>query len=72
MKAEATVELIKTELTWEGAELHKSPFLRAEIANRVNQLRDPNIFKDEDGKLYLLYAGGGEQVIRITSLEIMN
>ena len=31
--------------------------MREEMGVRVNQLRDPNIFEDIDGQLYLLYTG---------------
>ena len=34
----------------------------------VNQLRDPDIFEDSDGSLYLLYAGGGEDALGIAEL----
>ena len=31
----------------------------------INQLRDPYLFQDDDGKRYLLYAIGGERGIAI-------
>lgn len=37
-------------------------------ATQVNQLRDPTIF-EEDGELYLLYTGAGEQAIGIAKLS---
>jgi beta-xylosidase len=36
----------------------------------VHQLRDPSIFRDNDGKIYLLYSGLGENGIGIAELEI--
>ena len=38
----------------------------------VNQLRGPDIFQDEDGQLYLLYTGAGEQGIGIATLTVDN
>jgi beta-xylosidase len=35
----------------------------------ANELRDPHLFKDQDGSKYLLYVGAGEQAIGIASLE---
>jgi len=71
-KAETPRELLRPELEWEGGNLKEKPSLRAEIAEPANQLRDPDIFKDEDGNVYLLYSGGGEQAIGIAKLLIEN
>ena len=62
-------ELLRPELEWEGANLEKVPSMRGEMGVRVNQLRDPDIFKDADGQLYLLYTGAGEQAIGIAALS---
>lgn len=35
----------------------------------THQLRDPDVFQDEDGELHLLFTGAGEQVIEIAKLE---
>lgn len=43
--------------------------MRGETAEAVNQLRDPDIFEDVDGQLYLLYTRGGEQAIGIAQLK---
>lgn len=67
-KVEPSQELLKPELEWEGGNLAIEPSMRGEIADPVNQLRDPDIFKDEDGSLYLLYTGGGEQAIGLAKL----
>jgi hypothetical protein len=63
------VEVLRPELTWEGANLPSQVSLRGELTRRVNQLRDPFIFLDED-QAYLLYSGAGEDGIGITSIEI--
>ncbi len=62
-------ELLRPELEWEGANLEKVPSMRGEMGVRVNQLRDPDIFKDADEQLYLLYTGAGEQAIGIATLN---
>lgn len=46
------------------------PFLKGEIRSKVNQLRDPYIFVDDDQRSYLLYAVGGEQAIGVASIRI--
>lgn len=64
-----TYDLLKPELGWEGSHKLPTPSTRGEIGSVVNQLRDPDVFEDSDGKLYLLYAGGGESGIGIASLS---
>ena len=68
-KATPPKELLRPELEWEGANLEQIPSMRGEMGIRVNQLRDLAIFKDANGKLYLLYTGAGEQVIEIATLN---
>jgi hypothetical protein len=67
-KAEAPRPLLKASRTWEGGDLAVAPSIRGEIGVPVNQLRDPDIFEDEDGSLFLLYSGAGEQNIGIAEL----
>jgi len=53
---------------WEGGQF---PPERSELGaapEDVNQLRDPDIFEDTDGSLYLVYAGGGEDALGIAEL----
>ncbi len=57
-------------LTGEGAKEPLIPSSRGEMGIKVNQLRDPAIF-EENGQLYLLYTGGGEQAIGIAKLSNM-
>ena len=64
-------ELLQPELGWEGGNTKIVPSIRGEMGAKVNQLRDPDIFQD-DGKLYLLYTGGGEQNIGIARLNRKN
>lgn len=65
--AEESVSIMRPELDWEGADVTAAPSIRGEIGMKVNQLRDPYIFQEEE-KLYLLYVGGGEQAIGIVEL----
>ena len=65
-------ELIRPELEWEGAQIPSSPSQRGVVSKVVNQLRDPHFFKDDSGKMYLLYTGSGEQAIGIVELKTNN
>ena len=68
-RATEGVELLRPELSWEGVDMEPLPSLRGELVMVANELRDPYLFKDQDGSKYLLYVGGGEQAIGIASLE---
>lgn len=67
-KVETPRELMRPELEWEGVNEPQQPSIRGEMGVKVHQLRDPDVFEDEDGRLYLVYAGGGEQGIGIAAL----
>ena len=66
-QAEPAQILLKPELDWEGANEKIVPSMRGEMGVKVNQLRDPAIF-EENGQLYLLYTGAGEQAIGIVKV----
>jgi hypothetical protein len=36
----------------------------------ANQLRDPNVFEDADGRMYLFYTGCGEDGIGVAAIEL--
>ena len=38
-------------------------------ATNVNQLRDPDIFEDTDGAIYMYYSGAGEEGIGVAAIE---
>lgn len=59
--------LLEPEETWEGADLPLAPS-RSSAATGVRELRDPYLLRDDDGKLYLYYAGRGEEAIGVASL----
>jgi len=64
----APVEVLRPETPWEGADLEVAPSRRGHIDERVNQLRDPAIFLEND-EVYLLYSVAGESGIAIARLE---
>ena len=53
---------------WEGGQFDPEPSELGGVDGNVNQLRDPYVFEDADGLLYLVYAGRGESGLGITSL----
>lgn len=61
-------EVLRPERPWEGADAPVEPSIRSVAYGLVNQLRDPAIY-EEDGRVYLLYAFGGESGIGIAELE---
>mmetsp|Transcript_105369 Transcript_105369/g.328446 ORF Transcript_105369/g.328446 Transcript_105369/m.328446 type:complete len:366 (+) Transcript_105369:82-1179(+) len=63
------VEVLRPAAEWEGAGLPPEPSVRGEITRMANQLRDPCIFTDPaDGRVYLLYCGGGEHNINLAEV----
>ncbi|MDH4240224.1 MAG: hypothetical protein OEW48_11740 [Phycisphaerae bacterium] len=62
-------EILQAELDWEGGNIPPSPSSGGTAPENVNQLRDPCIFKDIDGMLYLFYSGRGEDAIGIARLH---
>ena len=67
-KASDPVPVLEPETEYEGADLQPAPSARGAILERVRQLRDPGIYR-ENGKTYLLYSVAGEQGIAIATLE---
>ena len=64
-----THSLLKPERPWEGADLPLEPSVRDAVNVRVNQLRDPAIYVEDD-RVYLLYAVAGEAGIGLARLDI--
>ena len=54
---------------WEGAKKEIFPSTPGRAWKAENQLRDPYIFVDTDGQIYLYYAAAGESCIGIVKLE---
>lgn len=61
-------KILEPDLEWEGALEPNEPSVRSVAYGRVNQLRDPCIFVENE-QVYLLYAGGGENAIGIAKLH---
>jgi hypothetical protein len=66
--ASAPITVLRPERSWEGADAPIEPSLRSTAYGKVNQLRDPAIF-EEDERTYLLYAVAGESGIAIAELH---
>ena len=63
-------EVIQPEFDWEGGNLPINESKGSSANCCVNELRDPNIFRDSDGSLYLFYTGQGEDAIGVASLSV--
>jgi hypothetical protein len=62
------VILLKPEFEWEGASARNEPSVRSTAYGKVNQLRDPALYV-EDEIVYLLYAVAGESGIAIARVN---
>lgn len=61
-------EVLRPELSWEGANLPVKASTAGAARGPENALRDPAIFVDDDGRTYLLYSVAGESGIAIAEL----
>ncbi len=64
--------VMSAETEWEGGNLAPQLSVNGKAPGMLNDVRDPYIFKDTDGKLYLFYAGGGEYALGIAAIEFVN
>ena len=64
----SATEILRPERPWEGGDLPPAASEPGSVHGRVNAQRDPCIFEDE-GRTYVLYAGGGESAIGLTELS---
>jgi len=62
-------EILEAEPGWEGGQFPPDPSEGGDAPENVNQLRDPYVFEDIDGVLYLFYSGCGEDAIGIAQLD---
>ncbi len=62
-------EILRPETNWEGADEPLEPSVRSVAYGRVNQLRDPAVYVEDDD-VYLLYAVAGESGIAIAKLHV--
>jgi len=63
-------EILHAELEWEGGHIPPERSSGGAAPENVNQLRDPCLFEDMDGTLYLLYAGCGEDALGLARLDV--
>lgn len=66
-RLQGTSEVLRPEQAWEGADLPVTPSEIGTAFARENGLRDPCVF-EEDGRLYLVYAGGGEHALGLAGI----
>ena len=69
-KASAPEEVLRPENAYEGVDLSVKPSVAGAMKGREHAVRDPGIFVDADGRVYLLYSVAGESGIAIAELEI--
>ena len=62
-------EILTATSGWEGGQFEPEPSEASTAPENVNQIRDPYVFEDSDGSLYLLYAGNGEDALGIAALS---
>ena len=61
-------EVLRAVGGWEEGQRSPSPSVGGAQTN-VNQLRDPDIFQDNDGSLYMYYSGAGEEGIGVCAMS---
>ena len=61
--------VLRPDHDWEGATAPLEPSERSVAHGNVNQLRDPAVFDDVDGRSYLLYAVAGESGIAVAKID---
>ncbi|ALJ05486.1 hypothetical protein APS56_10310 [Pseudalgibacter alginicilyticus] len=61
------IDILAPNPGWEGGE-HTLDNSKTSAGIDVNQLRDPDVFEDADGQLYVIYTGNGEGGIGIAKL----
>ena len=66
-KASNPVTMLAPEMGYEGTDMPEKPSKRGAIMERVRQLRDPAIYRENDDT-YLLYSIAGEQGIALAKV----
>ena len=62
-------ELLSATSGWESGQFEPEPSETSTAPEDVNQLRDPYVFEDTNGSLYLIYAGSGEDALGIAAMS---
>lgn len=68
-KVSAPQEVLRPQTAYEGVDLPLRKSVAGAMRGRENALRDPAIFADVDGRVYLLYSVAGESGIGIAELK---
>ena len=68
-RASAPIEVLKPEHPYEGSDLPLAPS-RGGTGRNKHELRDPCVFVDRDGKIYLYYTIKGETGVAVAKLTI--
>ena len=63
------MDILYPEFEWEGTNYPIVESGPGYLIPGGQELRDPDLFRDEDGQVYLLYTGGGEAAIGIARIE---
>ena len=68
------LEVLRPREDWEGANAPLLPSVRSTAYGRVNQLRDPALYIENEGaddeRIYLFYAVAGESGIGLVELKL--
>lgn len=67
-RATQPIDVLYPEFEWEGVNY---PIEASESGwkTKVHELRDPYLFQDKDGQIYLLYCGAGENAIGLARVD---
>jgi hypothetical protein len=66
-----SIELMRPEYAWEGADAPLVESIRSTAYGHVNQLRDPAILEEGD-RLFLFYAVAGEEGIGLVEIKSLS
>ena len=66
--ASEPIEVLRSEMDYEGAGMPTEPSRGGYIDERVHQLRDPAIYQEDD-RPYLLYSVAGASGIAVAEIE---
>jgi hypothetical protein len=69
-KTSAPEEVLRPALEYEGVKLPLKPSRSGSAKGPENALRDPGIFVDDNGRVYLLYSISGESGIAMAELLV--
>ncbi len=61
-------EILRAEQDWEGADLPVTTSEGGPAPENLNQIRDPHVFENSNGSLYLFYVGRGEDALGLARL----